>query len=858
MRIVIDLQGAQTASRWRGIGRYSMSLAQAITRNPGRHEIWLAMNGSFPEAVLDIRRAFQGLIPRERIHIFRTPLSAGEEHTSYPGLTRAAEKIREYSLAGLKPDVVLLTSFFEGFYDQAVTSIGSLVPGMKTAVILYDLIPLLHPELYFENRIYRDHYLRKIKWLRKADMLLSISENSRREALENLEADSEEIRTISAALDGSFKPLAISQIKEAAFREHYGISRKPILCASGGFDLRKNLERLICAYSMLPKDLRAEYQLVISGKVEPEIFKKLGHLGELKGLGQEDLVFTGYVPDEDMPVLYNLAVLSVFPSLSEGLGLPVLESMACGTPVIASDIPSITEIMEYPDAQFDPHSTDSIKEWLERYLRDESCRTALGAHGLKQAANHSWGNCARDVLEALENLNCNQNANSTEKTFQTPETEDLLSSIADIEGLPADDHMLRRLSRSIAGSALPEKRSRQLLIDISTIYFEDIKTGIQRVVRAQLLELIKNPPEGFLVEPVYLDNADKRWLYRHAGSYLGYLFGIGKLCLPNHPVDIQSGDILYLPDYAPYPVATAAEDSLYLQLKAERVSINAVVYDLLPVLRPKFFNDATVLYHEKLLRAFARFADQVICISAAVAAEMSAWIKREEPEWQKDLIINSLHLGADIEASAPTFRDTRREGFLPEPSFSGSAFLMVGTVEPRKGHLQALAAFDLLWKENEDVTLLIVGREGWTNVTRGERKTIPSIVRAVREHPELNRRLFWMDDASDDLLIEAYDSSTCLLAASEGEGFGLPLIEAARHGLPIITRDIPVFREVAEDNAFYFRGLDPESLAAAITEWLELYKEGKHPQSKGLRWSTWEENAENLKGLLIQGSKIQD
>ena len=851
MRIVIDLQGAQTASRWRGIGKYSMALTQAIARNPGRHEIWLALNGNFPEAVLDIRKTFQDLIPRERIHVFRMPLSAGEEHTSHQGFTRAAEKIREYSLDLLKPDVVLLTSLFEGFSDQAVTSIGALPTAAKTAVILYDLIPMLDPDAYHDTQSYRDHYQRKIRWLREADLLLAISENTRNEAIEHLALKNLKIDTISPPVDERFRPLSISNETAAGIRRGYGIDRKIILCASGSIDSRKNLGRLITAYSRLTMELRSEYQLVITGMADPYLSGELERQSGEVGLAKNELVLTGYVDDDDMPALYNMAVLSVFPSLSEGLGLPVLESMACGTPVIASDIPSITKIMGYPEAQFDPRSTESIRECLDRHLQNESLRSSLRDHGLKQVADNSWGKCAREIIDSLENLACCRDSEPAESTIPSPEMEDLLSSIADIENLPAHDKALRLISHSIAGSTTAENTGRQLLVDISTIYFTDIKTGIQRVVRAQLLELLKNPPEGFSVEPVYLGQVNNRWIYRHADSYLGQLLGIGKLCLPNRPADIHQGDILYIPDYAPGPFSLAAEDGLYLKIKAAGVSINTILYDLLPILKPEYFNSATVIYHKRMLEVFARFADQVICISGAVAAELSAWLRKEAPEKSGRLIINSLHLGADIESSAPSFSSRGEDTLFPEKRSSVPTFLMVGTVEPRKGHLQALAAFDLLWQMHKDVRLLVVGREGWLQLPPGERKTISSIVTAIREHPELNNRLFWENDADDTRLMDAYDSSTCLLSPSEGEGFGLPLIEAARHDLPILARDIPVFREVAGDHALYFSGLEPESLAEAVSAWLELYEEGKHPSSSGIEWLTWEENVEKLKAILM-------
>jgi glycosyltransferase involved in cell wall biosynthesis len=122
----------------------------------------------------------------------------------------------------------------------------------------------------------------------------------------------------------------------------------------------------------------------------------------------------------------------------------------------------------------------------------------------------------------------------------------------------------------------------------------------------------------------------------------------------------------------------------------------------------------------------------------------------------------------------------------------------------------------------------------------------------VPSHHEFGKRLFWFDNADDGTLEGLYRSASILLAASDGEGFGLPLIEAASHGLPIIARDLRVFREVAGDHAFYFAGRDAPALAAAISDWLDLYRQGKHPSSVGIRWLTWDESAGQLKHVLFE------
>ena len=177
-------------------------------------------------------------------------------------------------------------------------------------------------------------------------------------------------------------------------------------------------------------------------------------------------------------------------------------------------------------------------------------------------------------------------------------------------------------------------------------------------------------------------------------------------------------------------------------------------------------------------------------------------------------------------------------------------FLMVATIEPRKGHLQALAAFDLLWQEGVEVNLAVVGHEGWISLPAHERRTIPQIVAQLQQHPQRERQLFWLRGIDDAHLQQVYQASDCLLMASEGEGYGLPLIEAARYGLPVLARDIPVFREVAQQHAAYFAGMDAASLADAIRHWLTQQADGSAPASGAMPWLTWRAHADGLLALL--------
>ena len=177
--------------------------------------------------------------------------------------------------------------------------------------------------------------------------------------------------------------------------------------------------------------------------------------------------------------------------------------------------------------------------------------------------------------------------------------------------------------------------------------------------------------------------------------------------------------------------------------------------------------------------------------------------------------------------------------------------LMVGTIEPRKGSLETLNAFDVLWKEGVEANLVIVGREGWTSLPDEMRRNIPETIKRLRTHPERQNYLFWLEGISDEYLEQVYAASTGLIAASHGEGFGLPLIEAAQYRLPIIARDIPVFREVAGEHAYYFEATSPDELGRSVKSWLDLYRRGAHPKSGAIPWLTWSQSARKLTEIVI-------
>ncbi|HEV7817277.1 MAG TPA: glycosyltransferase, partial [Janthinobacterium sp.] len=402
MRILIDLQGAQSESRFRGVGRYSLALALGIARNAGRHEIWLLLNGGLGAAIEDLRRAFDGLVAQERIRVFDIAAPAAQMAAANATRARAGEYLREYAIRQLRPDAVLVTSLFEGYVDDAVTSVGAFEDRTATAVVLYDLIPYLNPGDYLAAPAQREYYQRKIASLKRAGLLLAISDYSRQEAIDALGLDARSVVAISTAVDGSFHPGQPDGAALAALHRRLGIGRPTLMYAPGGFDARKNIDGLLTAFSLLPASLRSAYQLVIASKLGDNERRHLTAHGKRCGLGADELVLTGYINDEDLIALYRSTALFIFPSRHEGFGLPALEAMACGAIVIGADNTSIPEVIGSAEALFNADLPQSIADKMAQVLADPDLQERLRRHGREQAARFSWDVTAQRALRALE------------------------------------------------------------------------------------------------------------------------------------------------------------------------------------------------------------------------------------------------------------------------------------------------------------------------------------------------------------------------------------------------------------------------------------------------------------------------
>jgi glycosyltransferase involved in cell wall biosynthesis len=841
MRIVIDMQGAQTASRVRGIGRYSVSFVRALIRNGHKHEVLLALNGLFPETIASLRETFRDLLPPENIRVWYAPTPGSACQASNGVHRKRAQYIYGAFLQSLEPDIVHITSLFEGFADNAVSSIGSLPPRLPTTVTFYDLIPLHHAERFLHpNPAYEKWYHEQLDLLKKADILFAISEASASDARETLKINPSRILNVSTSRQDIFRPIEVSEKAASETVLKFGI-KKPFVLISGTLDPHKNLDRLFRSFSLLPKALRDQYCVVLIGNALGPQQALLKKMAREAGMEETSLVLTGHISDQDLVALYNLCTLMVLPSYHEGFGLPLLEAMACGAAVIGANATSVPEVIGREDALFDPFDEHSIAAKLEQALTNSALHASLKEHGPRRAALFSWDETATRALRSMEKLVAERRAENAYGEFsQSDPLDQCIEALAKSNPPPTKPECVA-ISACLARSIVSKDRTPQVLVDVSELSQRDARTGCQRVTRSVVLELLKTPPAGFRIEPVFA-TADRPG-YRYARTFTARLMGEAARG-DDLPIDYAPGDVFFGLDYQAHIVTR--QRKFLQQMNRDGVQIHFLVYDILSVLKPHFFMPGNEPVFRSWLETIGLF-DGVIGISKATADALDAWYKEQSFQVTPHFRFAWAHLGADIENSAPTFGLPADASEVLKRLRQRPTFLMVSTIEPRKGYAQALAAAEELWKEGLDINLAIVGRQGWNT---------EDLVKKLRAHPERGSRLFWLEGISDEYLEKVYAASTCLIAASEGEGFGLPLIEAARHKLPILARDIAVFREVAGEHAAYFSGLQPDDLAGAIRDWLSLYREGAHPKSDAMPWITWKESAERMIAALLDPDRV--
>lgn len=267
------------------------------------------------------------------------------------------------------------------------------------AITLHDIIPLRMPETTSDR-------LRKIfneelpKIINSCEGIITVSEFSKQDIAKEFNFPKDKIFVTHLAAEDIYRPLSKCKCKKI-IEKKYGIEDDFILYV-GGFSPRKNILGIINAFSLINKDVKSNVKLVITGRKGISYNNYKSRVDELN-LG-DSVIFTDFIPLEDLPIFYNASELLVYPSFYEGFGLPPLEAMACGTPVIVSNVTSLPEICHDSALMINPYDIDELSYAMERVLSDSLLKLTMVQKGLMKSSNYSWELTAKQTIEAYKSM----------------------------------------------------------------------------------------------------------------------------------------------------------------------------------------------------------------------------------------------------------------------------------------------------------------------------------------------------------------------------------------------------------------------------------------------------------------------
>ncbi|NTH65955.1 glycosyltransferase family 4 protein [Agrobacterium rhizogenes] len=827
MRLWIDGQCFQTASKRRGIGRYVQELLLGIIDNHPDVEVLVSLNAGMPLDALAARDHLQQWIKPANIFMWHGVAEGGEAVDGHTRKRRLSEIALAYHVASLNPDIALSVSPFEGAFDRAVPLVPNDISDIPLASIFYDAIPHSYPQQYLQSRGLRAYYDRRLALYSQFDLNLCISEYSRSKCVEL--SKNPHAFNMLAGVSRDF-----SEAIEHAETKSPRPTEKRFILYVGGLDWRKNVKSAIEAFAQLPADLRRKYSFVMAGDHPKSPLRDLEKRWKKLGLPERDFVVIGHVTDRELVALYKEADLAIQPSLLEGFGLTALEAMMCGTPVIASNTGALPEVIGDREFLFDPSDVEDIARVMQQALCNRQATKAMAERQRKRAAEFSWAKSAAIAITAMKEA-------SVRRAAENHRTEPISwARRAALQALANTNLQPGFIAETLSRSEIVDSSGPRLIVDATSTYRADHKTGIQRVVRnicANLPTQKSKSDDGVERLVAYSDSLDGWFAISNTLDRTDCAAAFTE----DARLEFTADDRILMLDSS-----WEFYRHHYATLRAARLrgaTVISCLYDTVPLQFPGFCDPGMPPTFSNWFQAALSYSNAFICISKAVADELIAIL--EAIQFPREMKIGYWHLGADfaqmtVSASAvPVCRNERPE------------LLMVGTLEPRKGHAVALEAFERLWDEGIDIGLTIVGKPGWG---------VKHLVRRIEKHQEYGKRLVWLNGVSDEKLRRTYADSDALIAASYAEGFGLPIVEAGHFGKPVIASDIPVFREVTASglSCHFFTPGSPESLAKALRLFLNAGRNAATDTvsdasltkvaSGGL---SWKESADELQRVVL-------
>ncbi len=376
MRLLLDLQAAQSLHHPdRGIARYVTECARALVAT-GRVER-LLLNPSLP---------FPPALPTD---LLASPLLSWNTGAAVADVGDDAAYVVMSPMEGARPTVMLPPHISRR--------------GWPVATIVYDLIPSIHPATYLEGWRHRTHHQR-LDLIRQADLVLTISDHTRDDAVRHLDVEPGRVVVIGAGTGDWFRPSGDPALPAALVRHTLPAVTRPFVFSVGAPAPHKNLSGLVRGWARLPEDLRRAHQLVVACRMDGPSLAALVAVGLDEGLDDDEVVLTGYVSDEVLRALYQSARLFAFASLYEGFGLPVAEAIRCGCPAVTSNTTSLPEILRWPPSTFDATDALDLARVVAAGLADGPFRDELAERAAARAPGLTWTAVADRAVAALDGL----------------------------------------------------------------------------------------------------------------------------------------------------------------------------------------------------------------------------------------------------------------------------------------------------------------------------------------------------------------------------------------------------------------------------------------------------------------------
>lgn len=360
-----------------GIGRYTLELLKHLQRNPAIEEIRYFSDGHVAPQIPDPARRTSG-----RAHTVT--------HAAKCFLARQHLSRRLYRYGADSRNRRELEAFGDWVYHGPNFYVPP-VPGPAVATF-HDLSVLTMPDFHPVERV-RFMSEEIAAALRRVSMIITDSDFVRGEVMKLFSWPADRVRTVHLAASAAFHPRHPHEL--APTLEHHGLQIGGFCLYAGTIEPRKNLIRLLTAYEQLEPKLREKFPLVLAGLNGWRNHEILARIRSAEQRGWAK--YLGYVDDAELPMLFAGARLFVYPSLHEGFGLPVLEAMASGTPVVCSNSSSLPEVAGRAAAMVEPEDVDALTRQIARGLECTEWRTSAAAAGIRQATRFSWNRCAAET-----------------------------------------------------------------------------------------------------------------------------------------------------------------------------------------------------------------------------------------------------------------------------------------------------------------------------------------------------------------------------------------------------------------------------------------------------------------------------